>query len=291
MAEHLIRRIQWQSGAIIYNEDALRTTANYLIFPGVCVTRITKGSGKWQIGTELCPIKSGDMVFLSNLEPRRIVADSGDLAIAAFSFSAAFLTAAGAEECLRVYYGRTQYFTHAIQSPELSRIFNSVRSEMLSDEPSGSMMLAYAIELLIGAGRLYDRQYPNALDKNFRCDATAAGAIAASAAYINENLTADLRVDELARLAGMSAGYYTRLFRKYVSVTPVDYIARCRVKRFLSLMSEGKSNILDTAFECGFTSASGFYKAFHRICGHSPKENINTSMKIGDAAAGDIEQK
>ena len=158
MSEHLFRQIQWQSGAIVYNEDELRATTNYLIFPGVCVTRIIKGSGTWQIGTELCPIKEGDLVFLSNLEPRRIIADSGDLTIAAFSFSTAFLTGAGVEECLRVYYGRTQYFTHTIHSPELLRIYDSVRSEMLSDEPSGSMMLAYAIELMINAERIYKKK-------------------------------------------------------------------------------------------------------------------------------------
>ena len=62
------------------------------------------------------------------------------------------------------------------------------------------------------------------------------------------------------------------MFRKYVSITPADYIARCRIKRFLSLMSEGNENILDTAFACGFVSASGFYKTFRRICGHAPTE-------------------
>ena len=238
------------------------------IYDGLTISRVTSGSGVWQIGGEICNVKTGDLIFLSNLEPRRVI--SGFIGLEAFSINAAILPSAGALECLRVFYGRGQTFTHAIRSDELLRIYQTIREESLSASPSFVLLLAYAIELLIGANRHYDERYPDALEKNFRCDAITVGAIAASAAYINEHLTADLSVAELAKLAGMSEGHYTRMFRKYVSVTPIDYIARCRIKRFLSLMSEGKANILDTAFACGFTSSSGFYKTFRRICGRAP---------------------
>ena len=244
-----------------------------LTFQGLGVSRITGGSGTWQIGAELCQVKEGDLVFLSNLEPRQVM--SGPFALETFGIGVHTLPNAGALDCLRVYYGRRQSFTHVIQSERLARIHEAIREEITSPAPSFPLILAYAIELLIGAGRFYDEHLPDALDKQFRCDSTAVGAIAASAAYINENLTADLRVEQLARLAGMSEGHYTRMFRKYVSVTPVDYIARCRVKRFLTLYSESKGNVLDTAFACGFTSASGFYKAFRRICGHAPSMEID----------------
>lgn len=250
-----------------------------LMYRGLGVSRITGGSGTWQIGAELCRVKEGDLVFLSNLEPRQTM--SGSFTLEAFAIGTNTLTNAGALDCLRVYYGRRQSFTHVIQSDKLVRIHDAIREEITSPAPSFSLILAYAIELLIGAGRLYDERFPDALDQQFRCkdqqfrcDSTTFGAIAASAAYINENLTADLRVEELAKLAGMSEGHYTRMFRKYVFVTPVDYIARCRVKRFLTLYSESKGNVLDTAFACGFTSASGFYKAFRRICGHAPTEEV-----------------
>lgn len=248
-----------------------------LIYKGLGVSRITGGSGTWQIGSELCRVKEGDLVFLSNLEPRQVM--SGPFTLETFGIRTNTLSNAGALDCLRVYYGRRQSFTHVIQSERLARIHEAIREEITSPAPSFPLVLAYAIELLIGAGRFYDEHLPDALDKQFRCDSTAVGAIAASAAYINENLAADLRVEQLARLAGMSEGHYTRMFRKYVSVTPVDYIARCRVKRFLTLYGEGKGNVLDTAFACGFTSASGFYKAFRRICGHAPSMEIDKNVE------------
>ena len=274
MSQEHVWQIPMESGNIIYTEVSLSAMDSYLIYPNICITRITEGAGMWQIGSELCPIKEGDLVFLSNLEPRRITASSGNLTIAALSVSTAFLAAAGAQNCFRLYYGRSNRFTHAIHSPELLCIFDKARAEMLSDEPSRSLMLAYIIELLIHSIRAYDRIHPGALEKNFRCDATSAGTIAMSAAYINDHLDTELCVEELARLAHMSAGHYTRLFRKYVSVTPSDYIARCRIQRFLTLAQSSADNILDIALACGFTSASGFYKTFRRICGRSPLEEI-----------------
>ena len=243
-----------------------------LSFTGLGIARVVSGSGTWQIGSELCSIRKGDILFLSNLDPRRVTSASHDLFLETFNFNTATLPSAGVGDCLRVYYGRKKGFTHVIHAPELYPYYDTVREEFLSDSPIYSLLLACAIEILIGAGRYYDRVYPGTLETDFRCDSTSVGAIAASAAYINENLTADLRVEMLAKLAGMSEGHYTRMFRKYVQLTPVDYIARCRVKRFLSQMGEGRGNILDIAFACGFTSASGFYKAFHRICGHAPSE-------------------
>ncbi len=250
----------------------LRKMDYTLNFTGLGIARVVSGSGTWQIGSELCRIKESDILFLSNLDPRRVTSASDDLFLETFNFNIATLPSAGVGDCLRVYYGRKKGFTHAINAPELYPYYNTVREEFLSGAPAYSLLLACAIEILIGAGRYYDRVYPGTLETNFRCDSTSVGTIAESVAYINDHLTEELRVEELAKLAGMSGGHYTRTFRKYVQLTPVDYIARCRVKRFLSLMGEGGKNILDVAFACGFNSASGFYKTFRRICGHSPSE-------------------
>ena len=260
-----------ETGEFIFSTNIhLSKMERALVYDMLGTAMVVSGSGVWQIGDETCHVKEGDIIFLSNLEPRRVI--SGTFSLETFGMNITTLPNAGALECLRIYYGRNQSFSHVVQSEQLSTIFREIRNEITSPTPSFPLMLAYAIELLVYAGRFYDEHFPKALDDNFRCNATSVSAIAASAAYINENLSAKLRIGDLAKLAGMSEGHYTRLFKKYVSVTPVDYIAKCRIRRFLSLVSEGKTNILDTAFACGFTSASGFYKTFQRICGHAPTD-------------------
>ena len=251
-------------------------------YKGLNIARVVGGNGEWQIGHELCRIGKGDILFLSNLDPRRVTAASDALFLETFGFNIATLSSAGAGDCLRVFYGRKNGFTHVVRMPELYPLMDAAREEFLSGKPVYSLLLAYAIQILVGAGRYYDRVHPGTLEENFRCDSTSVGAIAASAAYMNEHLAEDLRVEELARIASMSEGHFTRLFRRYVGITPVDYIARCRVNRFLSLMRVKKSNVLEAAFACGFTSASGFYKAFHRVCGCSPKEERSLGADLSE---------
>lgn len=249
-----------------YTENTLNSsyTKQYLLYPELCVTQITEGEGIWQIGSEACQIKAGDLVFLSNLEPRRLL--DGIIGIRTFSCDAASLGQAGAADCLRVFYGRSPTFSHVLTAPELLSFCDRYREEVLQDEGQVSFCLltAYTVELLIGAQRAYDRQQPGALTENFSCDRNTASAIAFSAAYINEHLTEPLRVPDLAARVGMSTGHYTRMFRKYISLTPADYIARCRMQRFLS-GTEEDGNVLDRALACGFSSSSGFYKTCHRL--------------------------
>ena len=259
---------------IIYTETALSATQESYIFPTLCVTRILEGSGLWQIGSELCKIKAGDFVFLSNIEPRRIVSDNG-LKAATLSFSAALPVLTGSEECFRIFYGRSCNFTHVISSQTLENIYDSVSREMMSALRSPSLVSAYIIELLINALREYNKLFPGTLGSGLNSNNSIAAAINASAMYISQNLTSDLKVKDLAKRAGMSTAYYSKMFFKYVSVSPADYIARSRIKLFLSTFCNSKSNIIDIAFSCGFNSSSGFYKAFHRICGCAPSEALS----------------
>ena len=278
---NMISYIYNKNEKILYTENTLTASKNSYIYPTVCVVRILDGSGIWQIGHELCPIKSGDLIFLSNAEPRRIVSSDGNIKIATFSFNVSLITSVGAEECLRVFYGRSSEFTHAIAAPELTVIYDNIRNEMLSVSKSPSLVLAKAIELLITASRAYDILLPGKLNRVYHCNGSSAAAIAASASYIFDNLTSELKISDLAKRAGMSTGYYSKMFLKYTSITPSDYIGHCRIKRFLSIFRNSEKNILDIAFSCGFTSSSGFYKTFHRICGCTPTSVLFEKDGIG----------
>ena len=136
----MISYIYNKNEKILYTETTLAVSENSYIYPVVCVVRILDGSGIWQIGHELCPIKSGDLIFLSNVEPRRIVSCDGNIKIATFSFNASLITSVGAEECLRVFYGRSSEFTHAIAAPELTVIYDNIPEYMTCYRPARSIV-------------------------------------------------------------------------------------------------------------------------------------------------------
>lgn len=96
--------------------------------------------------------------------------------------------------------------------------------------------------------------------------------------YIEENLKEDLTVDKIAEMTGFSSYHYYRLFNAYVGMPVMQYIRRRRMLHGIyDVASKGK-RIIDAAMEYGFSTHSGFSKAFNKEYGCSPSqyiENIN----------------
>lgn len=93
-------------------------------------------------------------------------------------------------------------------------------------------------------------------------------------AYIEQNLKTDITPEELAKMAGYSVWHYQRMFAQTVGVPLAAYINRRRLDRALAeIGSERKA--IDAALEYGFDSYAGFYKAFLRMYGCSPKKYLS----------------
>lgn len=69
--------------------------------------------------------------------------------------------------------------------------------------------------------------------------------------YIENNLKAELTVDELCREACYSAVHYCRLFKAFVGVSPREYINRRKLLHAVYEMANWKPKI-DSAFDYGF---------------------------------------
>ncbi len=273
MSDTLCYQVPCRGGRIYYKEFFAPANETHNRFDELCVVRVISGSTAWQIGDECLTATAGDLIFLNNLESRRRLSVSADLQLAAFSFPVSFLSAADAMDCLRPFYARGASFTHRLCAPRLHPFYDAIRAEM-QENGAPHVILAHTILLLTDAVRQYERQCADALKGDWQRNISGIGAIAASLNYINNHLSESLGVGVLAAQVGMSEGHYARLFHKLVSATPIEYIAARRVEQFLLLMRAEEKNVLEAAFACGFTSASGFYKTFSRICGCAPKEKL-----------------
>jgi AraC family transcriptional regulator len=91
-------------------------------------------------------------------------------------------------------------------------------------------------------------------------------------AYIEEHLDLELRLQELADLAGLSPFHFARSFRQSTGVTPHQHIVQRRVQRAKELLLQPEWSIEQVASATGFAGASQFSRVFRQNAGASPTE-------------------
>ncbi len=90
--------------------------------------------------------------------------------------------------------------------------------------------------------------------------------------YISENSSKPLTLDDAADFMGVSKSYFAHLFKQYTNSTFVDFLTEVRVKRAQSLFLNPGVQIIDIAFDSGFSSLSSFNRSFKKITGLSPSK-------------------
>jgi AraC family transcriptional regulator len=82
---------------------------------------------------------------------------------------------------------------------------------------------------------------------------------------IEESLQRDLRVGELADLAGLEPDVFSRAFRLRVGVPPYRYVLERRIHRAELLLAASSRSIAEIALDVGFSSQSHLTTQFRRL--------------------------
>jgi AraC-like DNA-binding protein len=93
----------------------------------------------------------------------------------------------------------------------------------------------------------------------------------ASAMWIDAHSEQAITLDDMARAAGLSAYHYLRVFSAVFSVTPHQYLVRCRLRRAARLLCDEERPVTDVALDVGFADLSNFVRSFRRAAGVSPR--------------------
>ena len=90
--------------------------------------------------------------------------------------------------------------------------------------------------------------------------------------YINDHYSEQLRLNDLAALAGMSPVAFSRFFRVRTNRTLSDYIADIRLGFAARMLVDTTRNISEICYECGFNNLSNFNRMFKAKRGSTPRE-------------------
>lgn len=91
-------------------------------------------------------------------------------------------------------------------------------------------------------------------------------------AYIRENLTRTLSVEELCDKACLSKSHFFRLFKSELGVSPVQFVLTERIRLAKAILSNPAKSITDACYESGFNSLTHFSNAFRSVEHISPRE-------------------
>ena len=81
-----------------------------------------------------------------------------------------------------------------------------------------------------------------------------------------------LRIDALARAAGVSRSHLYRLFRSEYGVSPKAYLRDLRLTLARRLLCEHAMSVAEVAYACGYADPLYFSAEFKREHGISPRD-------------------
>lgn len=97
-------------------------------------------------------------------------------------------------------------------------------------------------------------------------------------AYISENYYNNIKLEHLAKIAGMNEKYFCRYFRGMTERTPIDYLNYYRIECACEMLSTKDISIKEVALSCGFNDESYFIKTFHKYKGITPKQFVTSEF-------------
>src|SRR5947209_1103459 len=81
-----------------------------------------------------------------------------------------------------------------------------------------------------------------------------------------------LDVEALARDANMSAGHFSREFRRAYGESPYSYLMTRRIERAMALLRRGEHTVTEVCFEVGCSSLGTFSTRFTELVGMPPSD-------------------
>ncbi len=157
----------------------------------------------------------------------------------------------------------------SIRDPQIEHIAFALKSELDAGCPSGrvygdGLAVALAARLL----RTYSAQVAGSHNSNALMTAYTLRRVTD---YIEDNLTKDLTLAQIAGVAHMSPHYFSRAFRKSTGIPPHRYVIDRRIEKAKRLLSNNHLPLVEVGLSAGFQNQSHFTTLFHKRTGVTPK--------------------
>ena len=90
--------------------------------------------------------------------------------------------------------------------------------------------------------------------------------------FLQSHLSEEVRLEEVARAAGMERSAFSRFFSERIGITFSDLTRILRVERAIEALNAGDLSISELGASVGIAHSSTFIRAFRRVVGCTPSQ-------------------
>jgi transcriptional regulator GlxA family with amidase domain len=104
--------------------------------------------------------------------------------------------------------------------------------------------------------------------------------------WIRDNYAEQMRIEDLARQAGMSAAAFHRHFRAVTTMSPLQFQKRIRLQEARSLLLARPADVAGVGHLVGYDSPSQFSREYRRLFGAPPGQDatrLRAAAAVGPA--------
>jgi AraC-like DNA-binding protein len=175
---------------------------------------------------------------------------------------------------------RTRQIEHGMATSEVTLPLLSPFQRLVSllDEPESIPILAPNIHkeilyrLLVGEQGARLRMIASAESRSHQ--------VARTIDWLRGNFSEQLRVEDLAEMAHMSASSFHNHFRSMTSLSPLQYQKHLRLQEARRLMLAEHLDATTAAFQVGYESSSQFSREYSRLFGAPPLRDISRLRQV-----------
>ena len=89
--------------------------------------------------------------------------------------------------------------------------------------------------------------------------------------YVRVHLNEEIRLTEMAKVAGLSQFHFSRMFKESVGVSPTRYVNQCRIEKAKQMLACQQLSLNQISTACGYSNLSYFVRQFRQYMGVTPK--------------------
>jgi AraC-like DNA-binding protein len=230
------------------------------------------GKGVFYFKNREYDIGPGDLVIVNNVERHTSKSYRGFTCSNLFLFFHPSTIEQLDFHLLRPFLFDRNRFTHRISSQlpvarDIGKLILQMQEELAERRPSYGTLIK---SLLFHICSLLARHYDTETDGGWQPFYTKYATVRSALAYIQSHYRENISFDDVAKAMSLSASRARHLFAEVMGEGFKTYLLQLRVQAAQRLLVQTDLSIEDICDQCGFQSASSFYREFRKQVKETP---------------------